>query len=128
MEIIAHDNSNIEIHTRGDRITNKKADGLRILSPSGLQDNTGVNLFQEKISDGLRLVQVATNLDVQYTIRVPKNLNIRYSQSGHQGDDLVVRGIAGELEATSGFSDVILEDVSGPCAINTLHGDIKAHF
>ena len=110
------------------REEDERSKGMRILSPNGMQDNTGIGLYMEKNDNNIHLTQISPNFDHNYIIIVPKSINIFYEHSSHHGDDLLLENLSGEIEASVHHNDVVMRKISGPCAINSLHGSIDANF
>jgi DUF4097 and DUF4098 domain-containing protein YvlB len=59
---------------------------------------------------------------------VPRNISIAYHHSSHEGEDLSVRDVSGELEISTVHNSVEMENVTGPMTVKTVHGDIEAKF
>jgi DUF4097 and DUF4098 domain-containing protein YvlB len=66
--------------------------------------------------------------DKAYLVKVPKGVSTYYEHSTHEGDDLHIKNVEGEVEVSARFNSVHLENVTGPLAINTIHGEIEAIF
>lgn len=106
----------------------ERAEGLKAISGLGLEDNTGIGLAVEKVGNDIKVAQIARRGDASYRIRVPKNISITYHHSSHEGDDLSIRNVSGELEISTVHNSVDIENVTGPMTIKTVHGDIEAKF
>ena len=127
--IEGHSGNNVIIEIKGyDQRENERAQGLKLISPSGLTDNTGIGLYVGKEADATIIRTVSLRSDNHYVIKVPKAVSVYYEHTTHEGDDLHIRNTTGEVEVSARFNSVILENVSGPMAINTVHGDIDATF
>jgi hypothetical protein len=127
--IEGHSGDNIIIEIEDyDEEENERAKGLKLISPSGLTDNTGIGLSVTKEDAATVIKSVSQRSDNHYLIKVPKMVNVYYEHTSHEGGDLQVKNVAGEVEVSARFNSVILENVSGPVAINTVHGDIDATF
>lgn len=114
--------------TNAHRARPERAAGLKVISGLGLEDNTGIGLAVEKVGNDIKVAQIARRGDASYRIRVPRNISIAYHHSSHEGEDLSVRDISGELEISTAHNSVDMENVTGPMTIKTVHGDIEAKF
>lgn len=107
---------------------NERAAGLKLISPSGLTDNTGIGLYVGKEGDLTVIKAVSLRSDNHYVVKVPKAVSVYYEHSSHEGDDLMIKNVDSEVEVSARFNSVVLENASGPVAVNTVHGDIDAKF
>jgi hypothetical protein len=128
VEIMGHDGNQVEISVDLDHDDEELAEGLRIISPSGMMDNTGIGLHMTREGNEVTLEQISQNFDETYYIKVPRNLAIYYEHDTHHGDDLMVRDLTGEIEISAGYNDVILDNITGPCSVSSMHGEIRASF
>lgn len=129
VDIVGHNGS--EVIIQGASIHKKKdsrAAGLRVISGSGNVDNTGLGLSAVKEGNELTIEQVVKNSKGRFTIKIPQGVAVLYEHSTHQGDDLNIKDISGEIEITAHFNDVKLVNVTGPMSVNTVHGDVEAVF
>ncbi|MBK8504923.1 MAG: hypothetical protein IPL46_23525 [Saprospiraceae bacterium] len=111
-----------------DEEENERAKGLKLISPSGLVDNTGLGLSVTK-EDAFTVIKgVSLRSDNHYIVKIPKTVSVYYEHNSHEGDDLQIKNVASEVEVSARFNSVRLENVTGPVAINTVHGDIDATF
>lgn len=105
-----------------------RAKGLKVLSPSGLTDNTGLGLSVHKEGDETIVAAISSRSDQRYTIKVPSGVSVYYECTTHEGETLVISDVASEVEASVNFNDVEIVNASGPLAISTVHGSIMAEF
>ncbi|MCB0669061.1 MAG: DUF4097 family beta strand repeat protein [Saprospiraceae bacterium] len=128
--IEGHSGPNVSIEIEDyDEEDNERAAGLKLISPSGLTDNTGIGLYVGKDDDNNTVIKaVSLRSDNRYVIKVPKAVHVYYEHSTHEGDELEIRNVASEVEVSARFNSVILKNASGPLAISTVHGDIDADF
>lgn len=127
--IEGHAGSNVIIQIdQDDDEVNERAKGLKIINPGGLTDNTGIGLYLKKEGSDATLVALSMRADKAYVVKVPKGVSIYYEHSTHEGDDLNIKNVEGEVEVSARFNSVHLENVTGPLAINTIHGEIEAVF
>lgn len=109
------------------REDDERAKGLRPISGSGLQDNTGV---------GINVTEKGTNIEVgavgkggeKIKIKVPKGVSISYSFNKvmhHQ--TAYFKNIESEIEISALYNKVELENVTGPLTVKSVYGavDVK---
>lgn len=129
VDIVGHNGTEVVIQGAS---THKKKDnraaGLRVISGSGNVDNTGLGLSAVKEGNELTIEQVVKNSKGRFTIKIPQGVAVLYEHNTHQGDDLNIKDISGEIEITAHFNDVKLENITGPMSVNTVHGDVEAIF
>jgi hypothetical protein len=129
VDIVGHNGTEVIIQGGA---TNKKKDdraaGLQTINGSGNIDNTGLGLSAIKEGNELTIEQISKNSKGRFTIKIPQGVAVSYEHNRHEGKDLNIKDISGEIEVTAHFNDVKLENVTGPMSINTVHGDIEATF
>ncbi|MBX2815092.1 MAG: hypothetical protein KTR24_03810 [Saprospiraceae bacterium] len=124
-----HAGSDIIIEVEGEEShIPERAKGLKLLSPAGLEDNTGIGLSVTKDGTTSTIQEVSNRSDERYIIKVPTGVAIYYECSTHQGETLIAQDIASELEVSANFNDVRIINPTGPLAISTVHGSIEAEF
>ena len=127
--IEGHTGSNVIVQIDEDEEeVNERALGLKLINPSGLTDNTGIGLSYKKEGNEATLMELSRRSDREYLVKIPKGVSVYYEHSTHEGEDLLIRNIEGEVEVSARFNSVRLENVSGPLAVNTIHGEIEAIF
>jgi DUF4097 and DUF4098 domain-containing protein YvlB len=105
---------------------NKRAEGLRPVYNTAV-DNTKIGLSVTKSNNTLRIVK-ASRSDADYTIRVPRQTDIVFAQSGWSGGDLTVQNLEGSLEVAMKGASAKLLNVSGPVVANSVSGDITVRY
>ena len=102
--------------------------GLQSISSAGLMDNTGVGINVKVEGDRLE----ATNLDnfssALLKIKVPKNVKIIFKSDSEFTNEIQIKNITNEIEIDLRFSNLILDNVTGPVTAKILHGNIEAKF
>jgi len=125
-------NKIIFINVDRDEEENNRAKGLKAYNVGGLQDNSGIGL--SVIEDGNSIsVREISNDDCcgcqdEFTIRVPKNMNILYEHSDNAGEDINISNVQGEIELNVTHNDVFLTNVTGPMSIKSVHGNVEVVF
>ena len=62
------------------------------------------------------------------TLYLPKNLKLKINYNSWQAGDIVIKGMAGEVEAKSQVGDLEFIDVTGPIVAHTLSSDVEVTF
>lgn len=120
--------SEIKIESRNYKGLPEKAQGLKPLSATG-PENTGIGLSMTQEGDKISLSgahRAADNAD--YVLYLPKNLKIKLDYNGWQVGDVLIKGMAGEIEAKSQVGDLEFIDVTGPIVAHTLSSDLEVTF
>lgn len=103
--------------------------GLKLMNSLGLEDNTGFGISVKKDGNNLNIRQMSKTCSCsEVTIKVPKGVNISVAHNNYNADGLLVKNVSSELEITTNYHDVRLEDVTGPMAVKTVYGSIDAKF
>ncbi|MCP4460203.1 MAG: DUF4097 domain-containing protein [Cytophagales bacterium] len=121
--------SEIKIVTKDYDGLPEKAQGLKALNASGSVDNTDVGL--SVVQDGNTITITSANReanDSEYTIYLPKALNLKVDYHHWSAGDLLIKGMAGQVEAKAFSGDLELIDVTGPITANTLSSDLVISF
>ena len=104
------------------------ANGLRPIYSAGA-DNTRLGLVVTQGPDNTIRVGRAPNSEDHYTVRLPRQADVSFVQTGWGGsDDLTMRDLTGHIEVRLNSGDIRLVNVSGPVVANTVSGDIKVQF
>lgn len=107
----------------------RRAQGLKLINNLGLDDNSGIGIAVRKDGNTVNAIQLeGNNSDKKITIRVPKGVDVFISHSSHNAENINVTNFTDELEITTNYHDVNLNDVTGPMAVKTVYGDIEASF
>jgi len=117
------------IQNEVDQKLDDRSKGLVALSPSGLTDNTGMGF--SILSNGLD-INVDNVLKNSYDIlkiMVPKGIKIFVNNNSNQFyEDFIIRNMAGEIEISTSYNKIRLENNSGPMNISSINGAIEATF
>ncbi|MEM7512169.1 MAG: hypothetical protein AAF388_14640 [Bacteroidota bacterium] len=106
----------------------ERAKGLREISARGVEDNTGMGLSIEKEGSELTILPVSRSQGRRYTIEVPEGVSVYFEHSSNRGGKIKVRDLASEIEISTNYNSVDLENVTGAAIINTVYGGIDAVF
>ncbi len=129
VNIVGHEGSSVDISIEGDsKALPERAEGLKMISALGLTDNTGIGLAVSSEGEVTTIQAVSPHSDQRYVISLPAGVSVLYEHSTHEGDDILIKDVRSEVEVSAQFNSVRLENVTGPMAINTIHGSIEADF
>jgi hypothetical protein len=106
----------------------KRAEGLRALNSMGLEDNTGIGLSVQDKGATIEVYQLKKMDGPRVKILVPKGVSVSFSHSSPYGDDVKLKNIESEIEVSTLHNGVIMENVTGPMTIKTVHGEIEGTF
>ncbi|MEC3879980.1 DUF4097 family beta strand repeat-containing protein [Parapedobacter sp. 10938] len=108
----------------------ERAKGLQALSSSGFIDNTGLGISVTKKGNDIEVNPVGNNSrgDVLY-VRVPKTVDIVFNNNKSVfADTLLIKNMKGEIEVSSSYNDIVLENNSGPMNIKNVYKNIEVTF
>ncbi|MEP0985830.1 DUF4097 family beta strand repeat-containing protein [Ekhidna sp.] len=120
--------SEIKIESKNYKGLPEKAKGLKPLSATG-PENTGIGLSISQDGNKISLSGAHRKADdADYTLYLPKNLKVKINYNSWQAGDVVIKGMAGEVEAKSQVGDLKFIDVTGPIVAHTLSSDLEVTF
>ncbi len=111
-----------------DKDEDERAKGLRAISNSGLEDNTGLGISVLEKGNVIEVQQLKKMEGPDIKIMVPRGVTIFYSHTSPYGGDVKFKNIESEIEVSTVHNEVFLDNVTGPMTINTVHGGIEASF
>ena len=126
--IKGYSGSEIVISGEKDEEVNERAAGLKLLNSLGLDDNTGLGINVKEEGGNVHVTGIGNADDSRITIQLPKNMAVYYSHTDYHGGDLIIEGVAGEIEVSAAHNKVHLTNVTGPMAVKSLYGEIEANF
>lgn len=104
----------------------ERAKGLRPISGSGLEDNTGIgiNVTDKGANIEVNLVGKGDN---KIKIKVPKGVSISYSFNKvmHQST-ASFKNIESEIEISALYNNIELENTTGPLTVKSVYGTVEA--
>lgn len=105
-----------------------RAKGLHAINGAGNVDNTGLGISVLDKGTTIDVVPVtAGNLAIK--ILVPKGITISYAyKSMMNAGKIIFRNIESEIESTTDYNSVELDNVSGPVTVNAMYGSVDAKF
>jgi len=111
-----------------DKDEDERAKGLRAISNSGLEDNTGLGISVLEKGNVIEVQQLKKMDGPEIKIMVPKGVTISYSHTSPYGGDVKFKNVENEIEVSTVHNEVYLDNVTGPMTVNTVHGGIEANF
>lgn len=105
----------------------ERAKGLRPISGTGFQDNTGLGINVTDAAGTIEVNQV-TQRNRNIKILVPKGVSIVYKYDKVESGKVYFKNIEGEIEVVTQFNSVDLENVTGPVSAKVVNGSIDAKF
>lgn len=112
---------------RGNRDSDdERAKGLRAISASGLEDNTGIGLSAVEKGANIEVRQLKKMDGPHITIKVPKGVEVAYSHTSPHGDPIEIKNFDGAVSVNTVHGGVRLTNVTGNIDIKTIHGDVEA--
>ncbi|MEP5613892.1 MAG: DUF4097 family beta strand repeat-containing protein [Cyclobacteriaceae bacterium] len=123
-----YDGNEVIISTTSTASRSERAQGLKLINGSGLEDNTGIGISLTESGGNTEMVEISNRSSKRYTVKVPKSVTVVYKHSSPHGSTVVFSKIAGEIEVKTNHSKVKLEDVTGPMTVSTVHGRIEGNF
>jgi predicted membrane protein len=111
-----------------DRQDDERAKGLRAVSSLGLEDNSGIGLSVVEKGTTIEVQQLKKMEDDEFTIKVPKGIIVSVVHNSPYGGDVEFKNLENEIEVSMLHNDVILNNVTGPLTVKTVHGDVDIAF
>jgi predicted membrane protein len=109
----------------GKKDDDERAKGLRSISTGGLEDNTGLGLSVVNKGDVIEVQQLKKMDGPDITIKVPKGVVVAVVHTSPYGSEIEFKNVDSEIEVSTVHSGVVLNNVTGPMTIKTVHGDIE---
>ena len=107
----------------------ERAKGLRVISGSGFVDNSGLGLDISEKGTEVNVNVVNKKIDGVLTIKVPQNIKVTFAnQSSIYQEDIILKNLKNELEISTSYNKIKLENNTGPMNIKSLYGSIDASF
>ncbi len=132
-KIEAYEGSEVIISVKGrkDKKESDRAKGLKAINSLGLEDNTDIGLSVVKDGQDLKVTQIGGCMcddNEGYTIKIPKSMGVDFSHSTYDSHQLIVHNVDQEIVVSTNYTNIELENVTGPMSVKTVYGDIEAKF
>ncbi|MEQ9404879.1 MAG: DUF4097 family beta strand repeat-containing protein [Cyclobacteriaceae bacterium] len=106
----------------------ERAEGLKLINGLGLDDNTGIGLSVSESNGNTIVNEISKRSSRRYTVKVPKNVTVVYEHSTAHGSKVSFKKMSSEIEVKTNHSGIVLEDMTGPMTISTVHGRVEGNF
>lgn len=124
IEIEGISGSKIKVEADGYRGIPDKAKGLKPLSASPDNTDLGLSIVQDGNTITISMAN-SESKEAEYTIYLPKALNVYIDYSSPFAGDVKISRMAGEVEVQTLSGDLDLFDVTGPIVANAISSDIN---
>ena len=108
----------------------ERAKGLQALSSSGFTDNTGLGISVVAKGDDIEVNAIgnSSRSGILY-IRVPNTVDVVFNNNNSIfADTLLIKNMKSELEVSSSYNAIILENNSGPMSVKNVYKNVEATF
>lgn len=131
--ISGYDGKEIIIEFDEDVDTKKQetSKGLKLWDQGSFVDKGVMGLKIKQKNKVLLIKQVASDLfdaEINYKIKVPRNMNIKYQDKDWLGNVVEITEMNGTLEISTNHNNIILNNNTGPMAVKSVYGSIDAIF
>lgn len=106
----------------------ERAQGLRAINSSGLEDNTGLGINVTENGNVIEVNQLKKMNSPDVKIMVPKGVIVSFSHESQYGGTAVFKNMENEIEISANYNSIELENVTGPVTAKTVYGHIEADF
>ena len=124
--ISTHNSPEVLISTDDYEAPPERAKGLRPLYNNAI-DNTGIGLDISE-SGNVMTIKKASNEDMDFEIKVPKEISVYLEEVGWNGGGIKIDGVQGEIEIDAKGSDIDIVNTSGPVVVSTVNGDVEIKY
>lgn len=125
-------NGNEIIFSSLDRDKNEDEDnrskGLRAINGSGLDDNTGLGINVTDKGNVVEVYQLKKMNSPEIKILVPKGVIVSYEHSSQYGGEATFKNLENEIEISTHYNSVEMENITGPVTAKVIYGHIEANF
>lgn len=104
----------------------ERAEGLRAINGSGLEDNTGLGINVTQKGDVVEVSQLKKMNSPDVKILVPKGIIVSFSHESQYGGTATFKNMENEIEVSANYNSIELENVTGPLTIKTVYGHVEA--
>lgn len=104
----------------------ERAKGLRPINGMGLDDNTGLGINVTQKGEVIEVNQLKKMNAPEIKILVPKGVIVSFSHQSQYGGKVVFKNMENEIEVSTTYNSIELQNVTGPLAIKSVYGHIEA--
>ncbi|WP_412468690.1 DUF4097 family beta strand repeat-containing protein [Pedobacter sp. KLB.chiD] len=107
----------------------ERAKGLHAINGSGFTDNTGLGLDVTEKGTEINVNAVDREIKGILTVKVPQNIKVVFTnKSNAYQNEVILKNLKSEIEVSTSYNKIKLENNSGPMNIKTLYGSVDAVF
>lgn len=106
----------------------EEAQGLKIVSPGGATDNTGIGANVVLEGNTLRIKLPKSKYFGNFVVKVPKDLSVSLKENGNAYGKWLITGMKGEVEAETSYSTLNIKNVSGPIVARGGYGKMYIEY
>ena len=107
----------------------KEAEGLRMVSGSGIADNTGLGASAEQVGNVLNITVPKNKYFGNISIKVPREVAVSIRENENiWNNQWKISGLSGEIELKANHTAITLDDISGPLVCNAGWGKVKINY
>jgi putative adhesin len=106
----------------------ERAIGLRAVNSLGLEDNTGLGINVQDKGNVVEVYQLKKTNSPDIKILVPKGMIVSVSHESQYGGEIRFRNVENEIEVSTQYNSIDLENVTGPLTVKTIYGHVDATF
>ncbi|MVN92652.1 DUF4097 family beta strand repeat-containing protein [Mucilaginibacter aquatilis] len=126
--IEGYDGKEIIFTSEDKKYADERAAGLRLLSGTGVVDNTNIGINVADKGTTIEVNEVASNIG-KVKIKVPRGVSVSYNwQNMINAGKVIIKNITKEIDISVRTNSVELEDITGPVTVNSIYGNVKAKF
>lgn len=105
-----------------------EAQGLKIVSPGGATDNTGIGANVQVEGNTLKIRLPKSKYYGNFVVKVPKELSVSLKENGNSYGKWLITGMKGEVEAETSYSTLNIKNVSGPIVARGGYGKMYIEY
>ena len=107
----------------------KEAEGLRMVSGSGIADNTGLGASAEQVGNVLNITVPKNKYFGNISIKIPREVAVSIRENENiWNNQWKISGLSGEIELKAKHTSITLDDISGPLVCNAGWGKVKINY
>jgi Putative adhesin len=111
-----------------DEDEDNRSKGLRAINGSGLDDNTGLGIHVADKGNVVEVYQLKKMNSPEIKIQVPKGVIVSYEHSSQYGSDAIFKNLENEIEISTHYNSVEMDNITGPVTVKVIYGHIQANF
>jgi hypothetical protein len=110
-------------------VEDERAKGLRVINGSGFTDNTGLGLDVTVNGEEIVVNSVTKDRSAILTVKVPQNIKVSFKNASNVFQaEVILKNLKNEIDVSTSYNKIKLENNTGPMNIKTLYGSVDAVF